>query len=339
MFIDEVEMIVESGTGGSGCSSFRREKYVPRGGPDGGDGGDGGNVIFYVDPQLSTLRDLRYRHHIKAGRGDHGQGKDMTGKRGTHVVIRVPPGTILKSADGQVIRDLIEPEEEFLFLKGGRGGRGNARFATSRVQAPRRADAGLPGEQVAVRLELKLLADVGLVGFPNAGKSTLLSRLSAARPKIANYPFTTLEPHLGIVKWAEYENFVMADLPGLIAGAHEGKGLGMRFLRHIERTRILLFAIDCTSETPAEDLEALRHELAEFDADMLTRPWGIAYTKADLIEAEEFVDPLPEHPAPHYLVSSVSGLGIEELVRALGQAVNNFRADERREAQEASEDL
>ncbi|MGY8822479.1 MAG: GTPase ObgE [Candidatus Latescibacterota bacterium] len=338
MFIDEVQMIVESGTGGSGCCSFRREKYVPRGGPDGGDGGDGGNIIFLVDPQLATLRDLRYRYHVKAERGDHGQGKDKTGKRGKHIVIRVPPGTTLKDEKGKVLRDLVTPEEEFIFLKGGRGGRGNARFATSRLQAPRRADAGTSGEQMMVRLELKLLADVGLVGFPNAGKSTLLSRLSAARPKIADYPFTTLEPHLGIVKWVEYESFVMADLPGLIEGAHEGKGLGMRFLRHIERTRILLFAIDCTSETPAEDLEALRHEIAEFDENMLTRPWGIAYTKADLIETEDFVDPLPEHPAPHYLVSAVSGLGIEDLLRALGQAVNNFRSDERREAEAARQD-
>ncbi len=325
MFIDEVQMILESGTGGSGCCSFRREKYVPRGGPDGGDGGDGGDIIFLVDPRLGTLRDLRYRHHLKAERGDHGQGKNCTGKRGEHAIVRVPPGTMLKSADGKLIRDLVTPDERWLFLKGGRGGRGNARFATSRMQAPRRADAGLSGEEIAVRLELKLLADVGLVGFPNAGKSTLLSRISGARPKIADYPFTTLEPHLGIVRWAEYDNFVMADLPGLIAGAHEGKGLGMRFLRHIERTRILLFAIDCCSETPAEDLAALRQELGEFDEGMLKKPWGIAYTKADLIEPELFENPLPEHPAPHYLISAVSGYGIDELLRALGQAVGNYR--------------
>ncbi len=332
MLIDEVAMLVESGTGGSGCCSFRREKYVPRGGPDGGDGGDGGDVVFVVDPQLGTLRDLRYRHHLKAGRGEHGQGKNMTGMRGEDAVIRVPPGTILKSDEGEVIRDLVEPEEPFLFLKGGRGGRGNARFASSRTQAPRRADAGLPGETISVRLELKLLADIGLVGFPNAGKSTLLSRLSAARPKVADYPFTTLEPHLGIVQWGDYESFVMADLPGLIAGAHEGKGLGMRFLRHIERTRLLVFAIDCTSETPGEDLQALRHELAEFDPGMLEKPWGIAYTKADLIDADGFIDPLPGHPAPHFLLSAVSGLGVDELVTALGQAVNTFRADDRARA-------
>ncbi len=336
MFIDEVEMVVESGTGGSGCCSFRREKYVPRGGPDGGDGGDGGDVVFVVDAQLGTLRDLRYRHHLQAGRGEHGQGKNKTGMRGEDAIIRVPPGTILKAQDGQVICDLVVPDEAFRFLKGGRGGRGNARFASSRVQAPRRADPGLPGEEVAVRLELKLLADVGLVGFPNAGKSTLLSRISAARPKVADYPFTTLEPHLGIVQWAEYESFVMADLPGLISGAHEGKGLGMRFLRHIERTRLLLFAIDCTSETPEEDLVALRHELAEFDEGMLDKPWGIAYTKADLIDADCFVDPLAHHPAPHFLISAVSGRGIEELLRALGQAVKTFRQDERK-AVEAAE--
>ena len=337
MLIDEVAMLVESGTGGSGCCSFRREKYVPRGGPDGGDGGDGGDVIFLVDPQLGTLRDLRYCHHLRAGRGEHGQGKNKTGMRGEDAVIRVPPGTILKSDTGEVIRDLVGPDEPFLFLQGGRGGRGNARFASSRIQAPRRADAGLPGEVVSVRLELKLLADIGLVGFPNAGKSTLLSRLSAARPKVADYPFTTLEPHLGIVQWGEYESFVMADLPGLIAGAHEGKGLGMRFLRHIERTRLLLFAIDCTSETPGEDLEALRHELAEFDQGMLEKPWGIAYTKADLVDANDFMDPLPGHPAPNFLISAISGHGVDKLVTELGQAVNTFRADDRARAEQPEE--
>ena len=328
MLIDEVKVIVESGTGGSGCCSFRREKFVPRGGPDGGDGGDGGDVIFVVDDQLSTLRDLRYRHHIKADRGDHGQGKNKTGKRGRHAEIRVPPGTLVKDVNGIVLHDLVAAGQRCVFLKGGRGGRGNARFVSSRHQAPRRADTGSIGETFSVSLELKLLADVGLVGFPNAGKSTLLSRLSSAKPKIAGYPFTTLEPHLGIVKWAEYEHFVMADIPGLIDGAHEGKGLGTQFLRHIERTRILLFTIDCTSPDPKKDLNSLRDEIGAFDQKMLDKPWGIVYTKADIMASEKFVDPLPDHPAPHYLISSVTGTGIENLIVALGQAVSEFRMRE-----------
>ena len=329
MFIDEVEIIVESGTGGSGCCSFRREKFVPRGGPDGGDGGDGGDIIFRVDDQLGTLRDYRYRHHIKAGRGDHGQGKNRTGKRGEHAIIRVPPGTILRYEDGGLIRDMVEPGDEFTMLKGGRGGRGNARFATSRVQAPRRADYGLEGEQQVVKMELKLLADVGLVGFPNAGKSTLLSRVSSAHPKIAHYPFTTLEPNLGIVQWAEYESFVLADLPGLIEGAHQGKGLGARFLRHIERTRILLFAIDCTSEDPRGDLDKLRHELEEFDPGMWHKPAGIALTKGDLLGPDEaFEDPFTDLKVPRFLISAVSGRGVTDMLREVGQAVKKFRAEE-----------
>ncbi|MEE3234129.1 MAG: GTPase ObgE [Candidatus Latescibacterota bacterium] len=334
MLIDEVNLLVESGTGGSGCCSFRREKYIPRGGPDGGDGGDGGDIIFVVDAQLSTLRDLRYRHHIKADRGDHGQGKNKTGKRGRHAEIRVPPGTLVKDVNGIILYDLVTPGERRILLKGGRGGRGNARFVSSRHQAPRRADAGLSGETLSVSLELKLLADVGLVGFPNAGKSTLLSRLSSAKPKIAGYPFTTLEPHLGIVNWAEYEHFVMADIPGLIDGAHQGKGLGTQFLRHIERTRILLFTIDCTSPHPEKDLSSLRDEIGAFDKKMLNKPWGIAYTKADLIVIEKFADPLPDHPAPHYLISAVSGIGVENLIIALGQAVNEFRTREVSEAED-----
>ena len=329
MFIDEVTITVESGHGGSGCCSFRREKYVPRGGPDGGDGGDGGNVIFRVDAQLNTLHDFRYQRHIRAGRGAHGEGKRRTGQRGEHAVICVPPGTILRDEKGAMIRDMVEDGQELVLLEGGRGGRGNARFATPRVQAPRRADPGREGEQMVVRLELKLLADVGLVGFPNAGKSTLLARLSAARPKIADYPFTTLEPHLGIVQWAEGESFVLADLPGLIEGAHEGKGLGMRFLRHIERTRILLFAIDCTSPDPRGELEALRRELDAFDDGMRHKPAGIALTKADLLGPDaDFEDPFADLRAPRFLVSAVSGRGVPEMLRSVGQAVKKLRADE-----------
>ncbi len=328
MFIDEVEIKVESGGGGDGCMSFRREKYVPRGGPDGGDGGDGGSVVFKVDRNLATLRDYRYKHHIKAERGAHGRGKNMTGARGQNAVIRVPPGTLLRGEDGEVVVDLVEDGQEHVFLRGGRGGRGNARFATSRVQAPRRADAGQEGQQVMVKLELKLLADVGLVGFPNAGKSTLLSRLSAAYPKIADYPFTTLEPCLGIVKWAEYESFVLADLPGLIEGAHEGKGLGLRFLRHIERTRRLLFVLDCTSEAPEEEWQTLRAELGQFNKSLLDKPCAIAFAKTDLLGAADFVDPFVGLDVPRYLVSAVSGDGLKEMVVALGREVKSQREGE-----------
>lgn len=327
MFIDEATITVESGGGGDGCMSFRREKYVPRGGPNGGDGGDGGDVIFRADGNLNTLLDFRYRPRIAAKRGVHGKGKDMTGQRGADALIRVPRGTLVRSEDGTLLADLVEEGQQFVMLKGGRGGRGNSRFVTSTNQAPRRADPGEPGEQAVVRLELRLMADVGLVGFPNAGKSTLLSRLSAAHPKIADYPFTTLEPQLGIVGWAEYESFVLADLPGLLEGAHQGKGLGLRFLRHIERTRILLFAIDCTSPTPAEDLETLRRELGYFDAGLLAKPFCIAFTKADLLgpEAAAFADPLPGLAAPRFLVSGVSGFGLREMVVWLGTAVRDHR--------------
>ena len=307
--------------------SFRREKYVPRGGPDGGDGGDGGSIIFQVDANLATLVDYRQKAHIKAGRGTHGKGKDMTGARGTDAIVRVPPGTIVRSAEsGEIVADLVEPGSTLVFLKGGRGGRGNARFATARMQAPRRADPGGQGEQMTVRLELSLLADVGLVGFPNAGKSTLLSRLSAARPKIANYPFTTLSPNLGIVQWAEYESFVLADLPGLIEGAHTGKGLGTRFLRHIERTRTLLFTLESVSEDPRLEFETLREELAGFDQALLDKPYAIAYTKADLLGQDPVEeDPFQDLDVPRFVISAVSGRGLKEMTTFLGTEVKRIR--------------
>ena len=320
---------MKSGGGGNGCMSFRREKYVPRGGPDGGDGGDGGGIVFRADGNLSTLMDLRYRSRIEAGRGEHGKGKNLTGARGDDVVIRMPPGTTIRDQEGGLIADLVEDGQELTFLKGGRGGRGNARFATPTHQAPRRADPGGRGREVVVQLELRLLADVGLVGFPNAGKSTLLSRLSAAHPKIADYPFTTLEPHLGIVRWAEYESFVLADLPGLIEGAHEGKGLGTRFLRHIERTRTLLFTLDGSEEALADQLEALRRELGEFNAALLDKPWAVAYTKADLRPPDQpFEDPLAHLEVPRFVISAVSGQGLKPLIRHLGEQVRQSRAAE-----------
>lgn len=333
MFIDELAITVKSGAGGNGCMSFRHEKYVPRGGPDGGDGGDGGKVIIRADGSLSTLVDLRYRSRIEAERGEHGKGKKLTGARGKDAVIRVPPGTMLRSPDGELLVDMVEDGQEFVFLPGGRGGRGNARFATARNQAPRRADPGNRGQERDVVLELKLLGDVGLVGFPNAGKSTLLSRLSAAHPKVADYPFTTLQPHLGIVKWGEYESLVMADLPGLIEGAHTGKGLGIRFLRHIERTRTLLFVLECTGDQQAEQLAALREELEQFNPVLLDKPWSVAFSKVDVLPPEqEFEDPLRHLDAPRFAISAVSGQGLRELVTHLGTEVKRRRSEEAADA-------
>ena len=330
MFIDEVRLTLRSGDGGNGCSSFRREKYRPRGGPDGGDGGDGGSVVFRVDNSLNTLLDYRYRPLVSAGRGAHGRGGNMTGARGEDAVVRVPPGTVVRTGEGEVVVDLVEAGQEHRFLEGGRGGRGNARFATSRNQAPTRADEGRPGEEAAVLLELKLLADVGLVGLPNAGKSTLLSRLSAARPKIAGYPFTTLEPHLGIVRWREYETFLMADLPGLIEGAHEGRGLGTRFLRHVERTRILLFTIDASSPDPERDLGLLRRELRQSNPSLLDKPHAVALTKADLFEVPGQALPSSwSDQAPRFAVSAVSGHGLGDLIPFLGSRVREVREEER----------
>jgi len=335
MFIDEVTITVESGAGGDGCVSFRREKYVPRGGPDGGTGGDGGRVILAADENLATLLDYRYRPLIRAGRGQHGRGKDLTGARGEDALIRVPPGTLVRAESGAVIVDLVEGEQEFVLLEGGRGGRGNAHFANSRRQAPRHAEPGRPGKQAVVKLELKLLADIGLVGFPNAGKSTLLARLSAAHPKIADYPFTTLQPNLGIVRWSEEDSFVLADLPGLIEGAHEGKGLGTRFLRHIERTRALLFTLDCTCESPAGELETLRRELGEFNPLLLDKPYAIAFTKCDLLETEaDFEDPFTDFKGARFRISAVNGQGLQEMVTSLGRALQKLRREERHTQEE-----
>ena len=327
MFIDEATITLKSGDGGDGCMSFRREKFAPRGGPDGGDGGDGGRVRLQADANLATLVDFRYKPRIEAGRGGHGRGKGLTGAQGADAVVRLPPGTVVRDPEGRVIADLVEPGQEIVLLKGGRGGRGNARFARPTNQAPRRADPGRPGREQEVRLELKLLADAGLVGFPNAGKSTLLSRLSAAHPKIADYPFTTLQPNLGIVRFGDYDSFVLADLPGLIEGAHDGRGLGIRFLRHVERTGVLLFTIDAAGESPEAAFGSLREELRRYEASLLDKPFAIAYTKADLLgpAAEEFQPPIPTE-APSFLVSSVSGRGLQELVSWLGAQVSRARS-------------
>ncbi|MCK5734061.1 MAG: GTPase ObgE [Candidatus Latescibacteria bacterium] len=315
MFIDHAKILVKAGYGGNGCLSFRREKFVARGGPNGGDGGDGGDVVFRADQNLSTLMDLRYKQQYKAKRGHHGQGKDMHGRNGEEIEIRVPLGTVIKDAEtGEVLADLTTDGQREAVARGGRGGRGNARFATATNQAPRYFEEGTAGEEKTLQVELKLIADVGLVGFPNAGKSTLLSRLSSAHPRIADYPFTTLKPALGIVSTAEFDSFVMADLPGLIEGAHEGKGLGFQFLRHIERTRVLLFLIECTRPDPEDDLAALREELRLFSPKLMEKPWLVALTKMDILSEAERAEISLSDAVP---ISAVAGIGLKELVFAI----------------------
>lgn len=320
MFIDQTTLTVRSGDGGNGCRSFRREKFVPRGGPDGGDGGDGGDVILVADAALNTLVNYRFHRHIRAEHGRPGTGKKCKGRRGAGAIIAVPPGTVVRDAGtGETLADLTARDERIVVARGGRGGRGNARFATPTNRAPETAFPGESGEEKRLELELKLIADVGLVGFPNAGKSTLLSRISAAHPKIADYPFTTLQPHLGIVSYHDFDSFVVADIPGLIEGAHLGRGLGHRFLRHIERTRILLFLVDATSLNPERDLDVLRSELRHFSPRLLRKPSLTALTKIDALASDERER---KRLSDRYLCfSSVSGEGISELVRHLGELV------------------
>ena len=328
MFVDEVRIWARSGAGGNGCRSFRREKHVPRGGPDGGDGGDGGNVVVDADGRLNTLLDYRYRQHVQADRGGHGMGKKFKGKRGNDAVVRVPPGTIVRDADtGETLAELAEHGAHAIILKGGRGGRGNAQFATPTNRAPTRAEPGGEALERHLELELKLIADVGLVGLPNAGKSTLLSRISAAHPKIADYPFTTLQPNLGMVKLETFDSFVVADIPGLIEGAHEGRGLGTRFLRHIERTRVLVFLIDVSSSDPSTDLSVLKGELASFSTDLLKKPSLVVASKLDTLHPQERSGPFLDGQADQG-ISSVGGDGIPSLVERLSSMVAESRRAE-----------
>ena len=322
MFLDHAKIYIRSGDGGNGCVSFRREKYVPKGGPNGGDGGRGGDIIFKASSQLSTLVDFRYKSHYKAQRGDHGQGSLKTGKNGKDEVILVPCGSIIKNSEtGKVLAELLTNGQEVLLLKGGRGGKGNNHFKNSTNQAPRMAQPGEKGIEETVLIELKLIADVGLVGFPNAGKSTLISKISSAKPKIADYAFTTLVPNLGIVKYGDYESFVVADIPGIIEGASSGKGLGIQFLRHIERTRLLLFMIDATNLTNAKlkkeilkDYDTLLKELKKYEADLMDKPRIICFTKIDAI-SEELKTKLQKLKTKEdkILISSVTGENLKEL--------------------------
>jgi GTPase len=325
-FIDQATIFAIAGNGGNGAISFRREKYVPKGGPDGGTGGNGGNVIIRADRQLGTLLDFRYKRHYKAESGEHGRGKDQTGKTGVDVVLKVPCGTIVKDAQtDRVLADLVQDGSEVVVARGGKGGKGNAEFATSTNQAPRIAEPGTPGEECELLLELKLLADVGLVGFPNAGKSTLISTISAAKPKIADYPFTTLTPNLGIVRYAEGKSFTVADMPGLIMGAHEGKGLGIQFLRHIERTRVLVFLIESVSEDPKRDYEILLNELKRYDEDLANKPKIVALTKLDLFDAaalKRLKKVTFGRRVPVVRISSVSRTGLQDLLKEMWTALS-----------------
>jgi len=323
-FIDEAKIYVKSGGGGRGCVSFRREKYVPRGGPNGGDGGNGGDVILKTNENMSSLLDHRYRQHYKAKRGEHGKGKDMHGKNADTLYIPVPVGTIARDFEtGEVLGDLTEKDETLLVAKGGKGGKGNARFATSTNQAPKIAEPGGEGEERTLRLELKLLADVGIIGFPNAGKSTLISRISAARPKVADYPFTTLVPNLGVVSYGDGKTFVVADIPGIIEGAHEGAGLGIQFLRHVERTKLLVHLLDlspATGRDPIDDYETLNGELEAYSAELSKKPQIVAPNKIDITEAREKLKEVKKYfdkmGIMIYPVSSATGNGLKELVLA-----------------------
>ncbi len=321
MFFDEAKIYVKAGDGGNGCVSFRREKFVPFGGPDGGDGGKGGDVYLIADPHINTLIHFKKRAHFKAQSGQHGRGKKQAGKSGQDLYIPVPLGTVVRdAATGEFIADLVEPGQKVLVARGGKGGRGNAAFATPVNQAPRFAERGEPGQERWLYLELKLIADVGIVGVPNAGKSTLLAAVSAARPKIAPYPFTTLEPNLGVVTVGDYD-FVLADIPGLIEGAHKGAGLGHKFLRHIERTRVIIHLLDGLSPNPLRDFEAINKELALFSERLATKPQIVAFNKMDIPEVREkwpqVRDALVEAGYGVYPISAATGEGVWELMRAV----------------------
>jgi GTP-binding protein len=331
MFIDEANVHIRAGKGGSGCASFRREKYVPRGGPDGGDGGKGGDVVFIADSSLDTLQMFNHRRHVSARNGQPGQGRNKTGASGEDVLVPVPVGTIIcDAATDLVLRDLSTEGERVCVARGGKGGRGNKRFATSTNRTPREAEDGAPGEERDLRLELKLLADVGLVGLPNAGKSTFVSRVSHARPRIANYPFTTRYPSLGIVDVGNYKRLVVADIPGLIEGAHEGHGLGIEFLRHIERTRVLLHVLDTAGidgVSPIDAYHTLREELTSYGHALKERPHLVAANKMDLPDAQDALEELRDAlPVPVYPISAVTGDGVDELLRALVKEVDALDA-------------
>lgn len=321
MFVDYAEIEIQAGSGGDGHVSFRREKYVPKGGPDGGDGGQGGDVLVVTDVNMSTLLDFKHRKQFKAPSGQHGGKSKKFGQDGEDIIIKLPQGTIVRDADtGEIIVDLKPDMKPVVVAKGGRGGKGNVHFKSSTNQAPRKATPGRPGEHKKLELELKLIADIGLVGYPNAGKSTFLARISDAKPKIADYPFTTLVPNLGIVRTSEYRSFVVADIPGVIEGAHLGKGLGLEFLRHIQRTRVLVYLIECTDADPLISFNMLRAELGLFDPDLLKKPSIVALNKIDLIDepGRKIFDSLPDD---WHEISAVTGENVEKLIHKMTSLV------------------
>ena len=337
MFIDRAKIHVQGGNGGNGVTAFRREKFVPRGGPSGGDGGRGGDVILVADESLNTLLHLRYNPSHIAQRGLHGEGSNRSGRNGEDLVVRVPVGTqIFDPITGDLLHDLSNDGDRWLAARGGRGGFGNAHFTTSTNRAPRYHQNGSKGEELDLQLELKLLADVGLVGFPNAGKSTFISTVSAARPKIADYPFTTLEPHLGVVDLGDFRTFVIADIPGLIEGAHTGAGLGDRFLRHIERTKLLLHLVDVSSVSGREavaDYETVNRELASYNESLATRPQFVVATKIDALDEPERLESLKQRVIidnkPFFAISSATGEGVRELVNAVAAKLEELNAENR----------
>jgi len=335
MIADRATIDVRAGRGGQGCVSFRREKYVPKGGPDGGDGGHGGSVTLRANQHLRTLLDFQSRTRFQAQNGANGGGNQKSGRSGEDLIVEVPAGTlVVDAATGDVLADLVEPGAEYVAARGGRGGRGNARFATPTRQAPREAEPGKEGEERRLRLELRLIADVGLVGFPDVGKSTLLSSLSAARPKIADYPFTTLEPHLGVVDLGDFRTFVIADIPGLIEGAHEGHGLGDKFLRHVERTKLLLHLVDVSSASGRDavsDYEVINRELEAYDPRLAERPQFVVATKIDALDEPARLESLREraqqHGRPFFAISAVAGTGVRELLQAVARELDELRAN------------
>lgn len=327
-FVDYVKIYVKAGDGGRGCVSFRREKYVPRGGPDGGDGGKGGDVIVKASSELHTLLDHRYQKTYKAQRGQHGQGSNKTGKDGEDLIIKVPVGTVVKLENGEILADLDEEGKQVVVAKGGRGGYGNARFATPTNQAPRYAQPGEKGEERYIILELKLLADVGLIGLPNAGKSTLISVITSAKPKIADYPFTTLSPVLGVVKYGDYLSFVVADIPGLIEGAHKGAGLGHQFLRHVERTSILLHLVDVSdtvNSDPCLDYEKIQKELELYNPELIKKPVAVVGTKIDLAyegtRLRKLKDYCESKKIDFFAITAVKKEGIDQLLKYLAERI------------------
>jgi GTP-binding protein len=326
MFVDRAVLNLYAGAGGAGAEAFRREKGVPRGGPAGGDGGKGGDVVLVVDPQLSTLLDISLRQHYRAERGRHGEGNNKTGRSGADLELRVPPGTVvLDASTGQVMGELLVAGDRLVCARGGRGGRGNARFRSSTRQAPRHWESGEEGEEKVIELELKLIADVGLVGEPNAGKSTFLAAVSDARPKVADYPFTTLSPNLGVVALADFRSFVVADIPGIIEGAHEGKGLGLQFLRHIQRTRTLVFMVPVDLEDLQAQYDLLRAEIRQHSPALAEKPHCVVLTKADLVPPGEALSIEAPEAWGQFLVSSVTRQGLPELLEGLWQQAEAAR--------------